>query len=250
MKKIKKIIVFGVIAFLVVLIVAGIAVGFFLGDIVKAGMQTVGPKVTQVSITVDKVGVSILTGSVSIKGLVVGNPEGYTAPQAISLGEATVSISPMSVLSDKIVVHEVHVLSPEITFEGNPLTGRNNLSKIMDNVSAFQGGGGASAAANTNAPASSKPAKKLEVDDFLLTGAKVHYGDVTLPLPDIHLTDLGTDENGITAADLTKRVLSEITSATLKAVAESATNLGGTAGKAMGNGLDSVKKGIGNLFGK
>jgi hypothetical protein len=71
-----------------------------------------------------------------------------------------------------------------------------------------------------------------------------------LPLPDIHLTDLGTDENGITAADLTKRVLSEITSATLKAVAESATNLGGTAGKAMGNGLDSVKKGIGNLFGK
>jgi uncharacterized protein involved in outer membrane biogenesis len=250
MKKIKKIIVWGAIALVVLLVVVGIAVGFFLGDIVKAGIQTVGPKVTQVSITVDKVGLSMLTGSVSIKGLVVGNPQGYTAPQAISLGEAAVSVSPFSVLSDKIVVHEVHVISPEITFEGNPITGKNNLSKIMDNVDAFQGGGGETAEASTNAPAPAKAAKKIEVDDFLLSGAKVHYEGLTLPLPDIHLTDLGKDENGITAADLTKRVLSAITAATVKAVAESATSLGGNAGKAVGNGLDSVKKGIGNLFGK
>lgn len=251
MKKIKKILVWACLA-LVVLMVVGVAVvGFFLGDIVKAGMETVGPKVTQVSITVNKVGVSLLTGSASIQGLVVGNPAGFTAPQAISLGEASVSVSPLSVLSDKIVVHEVHVISPEITFEGNPIGGNNNLSKIMDNVNAFTGSGGTAASTNGAQPAAtSKPAKKLEVDDFLISGAKVHYGSLTLPLPPIHLTDLGKDQNGITAADLTKRVLSEITSATVKAVAESATGIGKDAGKAVGSGLNSIKKGLGGLLGK
>ncbi len=256
MKKIKKLLVWGVIALVVLLVAIAIIVGLFLGDIVKAGIETVGPKVTQVSIKVDKVGLSMFTGSASIQGLVVGNPEGFTAPQAISLGEASVGVSPMSVLSDKIVVHEVHVISPEITFEGNPLTKNNNLSKIMDNVNSFSQSGGAAApatnapAAGASAPVENKPAKKLEVDDFLITGAKVHYGSLTLPLPDIHLTDLGKGDNGITAADLTKRVLSEVTTATIKAVAESATSVGKDATKAVGSGLDSLKKGIGGLLGK
>jgi len=250
MKKLKKILIIAAIGVVALLVIVLVIVGFFLGDIVKAGMETVGPKVTQVSITVDKVGVSVFTGSASVKNLVVGSPEGYKAPQVISVGEASVAVNPLSVLSDKIVVREVHVISPEITFEGNPLTSNNNLSKIMDNVNQFTQSGGAPATNAPAAPASNKPAKKLEVDDFLISGAKVHYGSLTLPLPDIHLTDLGKGDNGITAADLTKQVLSQVTSATLKAVAESATSIGKDAGKAVGSGLDSIKKGLGGLFGK
>ena len=81
----------------------------FLGNIVKAGIETVGPKITQTTITVDAVDLSLLTGSARVKGLVVGNPEGYKAPNAISVGLAAVSVSPMSVLSDKIVVESIRV---------------------------------------------------------------------------------------------------------------------------------------------
>lgn len=250
MKKLKKILIGSAVALVLVIIVGIIIVGFFLGDIVKAGMETVGPKVTQVSIQVDKVGVSMLTGSASIKGLVVGTPAGYQAPQTISVGEISVGVNPFSVLSDKIVVREVHVISPEITFEGNPITGKNNLSKIMDNVNEFSQSGTTTPAKSTPAPAETKPAKKIEVDDFLISGAKVHYGTLTLPLPDIHLTDLGKGEDGITAADLTKRVLSAITAATVKQVAESATGVGKDAGKAVNSSIDKLKKGIGGLFGK
>ena len=234
-----------VIILVVLIVVAVIVVGFFLGTIVKTGMETVGPKITQVSIKVDAVNLSLLTGSARVKGLVVGNPEGYKTPQAISVGSAAVGVNPFSVLSDKIVVRSVRVEAAEITFEGG--LGGNNLSKIMDNVNAI-----------------AKTGRKIEVDDFLITGAMVHVNltgmsgkEMTLPLPDIHLTNLGKGNAGITATDLTRRVLGAITAATVKVVASATTdvgkgagNLGRDAGKAAGQDMNKITKGIGGLFKK
>jgi hypothetical protein len=251
-----------VLIILVVLIVGVmIVVGLFLGTIVKKGMEAVGPKITQVSIRVDAVSLSLLNGSATINGLVVGNPEGYKTPQAISVGSVAVGVNPLTVLSDKIVVRSVRVEAPEITFEGG--LGGNNLSKIMDNVNAIAKNGGP-ASTNTTAKAASQPGRKIEVDDFLITGATVHVSltglggkEMTLPLPDIHLTDLGRSGAGITAADLTRRVLGAITATTIKAVATAITdlgkgpgNLGKEAGKVAGQDLDKITKGIGGLFKK
>jgi uncharacterized protein involved in outer membrane biogenesis len=256
----KKILLFIGIGLVAVIVIGVLVVGFFLGDLVKAGMETIGPKVTQTSLTVGSVQVGILTGSGGVKDLVLGNPDEYKAktPNAITLGKAAVSVSPGSLLTDKIVIKSVEVRSPEIYFEGNPLTKNNNLQKIMDNVSAFTGGASAKPA-DTNAPAkgAAKPAKKLEVDDFLVTGAKVHFNGATLPLPDIHFSDLGKGPDGITAGDLTQKVLGEITTATLKAVVESVSNLGKgaadaakDAGKTLGNEAGKIGKSLGGLFGK
>ncbi len=246
----KKKIIIGIgLGLIVVILLVVVIFGFFLGDVIKAGMETIGPKVTQTTLTVGSVQVGILTGSGGVTDLVLGNPEGYKTPNAISVGKAAVSVAPFSVLSDKIVIKSVEVRSPEITFEGNPF-GANNLKKIMDNVNAFAGGTNAapaSSSTNTTAPAGAKkPAKKLEVDDFLISGAKVHFNGATLPLPDIHLTALGTGPDGITAGDLTKKVLSEVTTATIKAVVGSV----GDAGKAIGNEAGSLGKKLGSLFGK
>ena len=243
----KKIIIRIAIVLVVLMVVAVVAVGFFLGDIIKVGMNTVGPKITQTAFTVNSVSVSMLTGSAGVKGLVIGNPEGYKGSSAISVGKASVGVAPFSVLSDKIVIKSVEVRDAEITFVGNPI-GANNLNKIMDNVNVMAG------APATNAPAQTtgakKPAKKLEVDDFLITGAKVQFNGVTLPLPPIHLTDLGKGPDGITAAELVKDVLGEVTTATLKAVVSSATNVGKAAEKAVGDNVNKIGKSLGGLFGK
>jgi hypothetical protein len=151
------------------------------------------------------------------------------------------------VVSGKIVIKSVEVRSLEVTFDGNPF-GANNLKKIMDNVNAFTSGTTAKPA-GTNAPAqpgAPKPAKKLEVDDFLITGARVHFNGATLPLPDIHLANLGTGPDGITAGDLVKKVLGEVTTATVKAVVSSV----GDAGKAVGGEAGKLGKRLGGLLGK
>jgi hypothetical protein len=110
---------------------------------------------------------------------------------------------------------------------------------------------------------------------LLITGAKIHakftgliQQEITLPLPDIHLTGLGTGPGGITAADLTKQVLSEITAGTIQAVASSVANLGKDAAGAakgilknatsgvlqnsnvLGQGVDKLKTGLNGLLGK
>ena len=98
MKKAKKILLITGVALLVLIVVAVIVVGLFLGNIVKMGVNTVGPKITRTTLTVDAVNVSMLTGSATIKNLVLGNPEGFKAPNAVSVGLVAVSASPMSVL--------------------------------------------------------------------------------------------------------------------------------------------------------
>jgi hypothetical protein len=258
---------------LVVAVVAVLVVGLHLGDLVKSGMETVGPKVTKTTLTVDTVSLSLFAGSAGVKGLVLGNPEGYQALASIKAGNAAVSLAPGSVLSDKIVIHSIEVRAPEITFEGNPL-GANNLAQILANIKGTTGD--ASQAGTNAAPASpaspARPAKKLEVDDFLVTGAQVHANltgvvnkELTLTLPDIHLTDLGKGPEGITVAELTQQVWSQITAATVKALVQDAANLGkdltnaarnAAAGvlqnssNAVGENVDKLKKGLGGLLGK
>src|ERR1043165_5708931 len=147
MKKIKKILLVAIIAVLALGIAGVIIVGLSLDKIVKKGIETVAPMLTQTPVTVDHVNLSILSGAAGIHGLIVGNPQGYKSTNAISLGKAAVSISPGSLLSDKIVVRSVEVIAPEVTLEGNPF-GENNLQKILDSVNAVAG----SAKGTSNAP--------------------------------------------------------------------------------------------------
>ena len=275
MKKLKKILLLLVVLVIVVVLVVSIVIGTSLGKIVKIAIENVAPKITQTSVTVDSVNISLLTGSAGINSLVVGNPDGYKTPSAISVGKAAVSISPGSLLSDKIVVKSVEVREPEITFEGNPI-GANNLSKILDSVKGAPDTNAPATSASTAQPASNQPGKKLEVDDFLFTGAKVHANisgmgsltslagvtnsDFTLTIPDIHLTDLGKGSDGITAAELTKLLLQQVNSAVIAAVGDYAkTNLSNAAnglingvksnaGGAVSNGVDQLKKGLGGFL--
>jgi uncharacterized protein involved in outer membrane biogenesis len=254
----KKLLIRIVIGLVLLIVLALLGVGLFLNSIVKKGVETIGPQLTKVEIKLDSVSLHLLTGSGSIKGLVVGNPEGYKTPQAISVGNASLSVKPGSLLSDKIVIRSIRLEAPEITFEGLPV-GANNLSKILDNVNAATGGSSTNKAAPKET-AAAKPGKKLELDDFLITGAKVHVtltglgGKTgTLPLPDIHLTDLGKDSDGITAADLTKHILSAITEGTIKAVAANASQLGKSAEEAAKGAVDKAggaAKGVTDLFKK
>jgi hypothetical protein len=109
-------------------------------------------------------------------------------------------------LSDKIVVKSVRVDAAEVTFEGG--LGGNNLSKILDNVNAATGAGQSAEPAAKD----QKAARTLQVDDFLITGAKVNVSltgmgakSVTVTLPDVHLTNLG--RHGRNHLELTKLVL-------------------------------------------
>ena len=258
----KKLIIRLLIALVVVVILAVLAVGLFLDGAIKRGVETFGPRLTKVDIKLQSVSLSLFSGSGIVKGLVVGNPEGFKTPSAISVGETTLALKPGSLLSDKIVIKTINVQAPEITFETD--LRHNNLNKILSNLQEATSGGRKEPAKpqEPSPPKEAKPARKLQVDRFDITGGRIHVratglvqGTATIPLPDIHLQDLGTGPDGITPAELTKLVLEAIEKAAAQASSGAVADIGKgalyltkDAGSLRTNAVDTVTKGLGGLL--
>ena len=253
----KKLAIRLLIGLIVVIILGVLAVGLFLDSAIKHGVEKIGPMVTKTDIKLDSVSLSLLSGSGKVKGLVVGNPEGFKTPSAIQVGSASLALQPGSLLSDKVVIKSIVVQGPEITYETDLKS--SNLKKLLANIDAATGGD-----KQTAQTKSDKPAKKLQVDDFVISGAKVHLSltimggkSATFPLGDIHLSNLGQGPDGITAGDLTKRMIEAIEAKTAEesktvvaGLAKGAVDLGKDAGKAAADAAGKVTKGIGDLFKK
>jgi hypothetical protein len=252
MKKVIRILV----VLVILLIVAVVAVGFFLGSIVKKGVETAGPKVAKVEVRLDSASLSLLSGRGTLKGFLVGNPPDFKSPSAIQAGEISLAVQPRSVFSDKVVIQSVRLIAPEITLQG--VTG-DNLKKILENIQASTGG------ASTNKPAKGETAKsdqggkKVQVDDFLIQDAKLRvvlFGGAVSPavtLPEIHFTNLGQGPEGITPAELGSKVLGAVYKEALAAApaaVKAAADLGKNAVKTVEDTGKKLIDGVKNPFQK
>jgi hypothetical protein len=256
----KKIII-RICAVLVLLVVVALVVVFFsLNSIVKKAVETLGPQMTKVEVRLGAADISPFSGSGKLSKLFVGNPESYKTPFAVKMDSVKVGVQIGSLLSDTIVVNEVNIQSPEITFDGG--LGGNNLSQILDNLNSAS----ASSATRSNVvqtPSGPKKEKKFIVKDFVLSGAKLHLNltipelgksvSATVPIPDIHLQNLGTAEGGLTAPQLCQAIAKPIYDSAYKAAQDLITSsLKGITnlGKGALGSVTNVTKSIGNLFKK
>jgi hypothetical protein len=251
----KKIVVRLVILLVVLILLAALSVHLFLDKAVQHQAESTGQKLTKVEVGLKFVHISLLSGSGKIKGLSVANPEGFSSNKAIQVGTASLTLKPGSVLSSKVIIPSVNVEGPEISFEIS-MQG-NNLKQLLSNV---ESAGGTEKEPATKSEGTSK---KLEVDDFLVSGGKIHLSantplgakSGTVPLPEIHLKDLGKEGDGITPAELTKQVLQAVLSkaieaglaevGNLKSVGDITKGLGGNTGT-----VDKVTRGLGDLLKK
>ena len=249
---------------LVLLVIVGIVwVHFSLDGIIKNGVETYGPKFTKVDVKLNSVNLSLLTGGCSMNGFVLGNPEGFKSSSAVSVGSTRLAVKPASLLSDKIVVQTINMQSPEITFETGLNVKENNLNKILANLEEATGSSGEKPAAQPKEKGG-EGGKKLEVDEFIIKGAKLHVvvtalggKSVTMSMPEISLRNLGTGPDGITAPELSKVVLQELEKQAAQLAATAITDLskgavylGGDAIKEATSSSNKVSKGIGDLFKK
>jgi uncharacterized protein involved in outer membrane biogenesis len=248
----KKLLVRISITVLVLAIVGLFAMSLFLDSAAKKSIETVGSMLAKVEIRLDSVSLSLLSGSGKIKGLFVGNPQGFKTPSAIQVGTASLALQPGSIFGDKVIVKSVLVQAPEITFETDLKA--NNLSKILANMKTATG----EAETTSKTSAQAKANRKLQVDDFLISGGKIHVSvtelggqSATVALPEVHLTDLGKGPEGITAAELATRVVQAIEKEAAQASSGAVSDLAKQAPgltKDLKSATDAVDKlGIGGL---
>ncbi|MBT3558111.1 MAG: hypothetical protein HOH64_08695 [Rhodospirillales bacterium] len=196
-------------------VVVAVAGGmFFLSQnapkIIKAVIEDQGSAVTQVSVSVSNVDLSLTDLKAGIRGLVVGNPDGFKTPQAISLGEVSVKISDDWTM-DTIVVEEVMISAPEITYEIG--SNGSNIDAIQSNVEKVAGGSGSS-----DSSSSGEDGPKVVINDLYIKGGKINISasfmdgsSLSTDLPDIHLTDIGKESGGASPAEVADEIISAIT---------------------------------------
>jgi hypothetical protein len=231
-----------------VLIVVGVVLLFIfskaIGSGVRAGVETFGPEVTQTSITLESVDLSAFSGSGSISGLVVGNPEGFKTPHSIKLDGFSMKLEPMSVLSDKIVINEIIIDGPEFILESGLGLQKSNIGVILANIEAFSG-------ASEADEESSASSKSVQIDLLRITGGKVKLSNKLLggqsllvPLPDIELTNIGAEDEGVSFGESMKIVFQAINQGIISSVGQS----GKVVGDQLKNVSDATQKGLGGLL--
>lgn len=230
-----------IIGILFALLIIGLVIVYFmLGSIIKKGVETVGPELTQGEMKLDGASLSVF-GSGGVKGLFIGNPKNgdFTSPFAFKLGSADVSVQIGSLMSDKIIVNSIIVDGAEVCFDG--VTGKNH-QKIMENIEAYTGGG----EKKDDAPAEEGEKKKIVIKLFKMTNTKVHLHvlgqTVPIPMPDFEKTGIGEGGDGATLKETVAAIYGSLYSRITGLIKKSGDLIKDVTGK----GLDAISKGAGD----
>ncbi len=182
--------------------------------IVKMALEHYGPDVLGTSVKVGEVRLSAETGAGSVKALEIGTPRGFGAPRTARFGEVRLAVDPSTITDSVIVVREIAVEAPLITFER--AKGGSNLDAIQKNIEAYVASSGGASDAK---PDGAKTVRRFIVERLTIRGAKVTMTNpalkghgLTFDLPDIELRDLGKREKGLRASEVAKVVASTLVS--------------------------------------
>ena len=251
MKKPVKIVL---IAIPVIVIVLGVVMMLFLGNMIAAAVPPVLSEITGTNVVLESVSLNPLTGKGTIKGFIIGNPEGFKTESAFELGEVRIDIDLMSLLSDTIVIEEIYINAPKITYEmGMP----SNIGQIQKNVEEFSGPPKeGEEPKEEEEEEDAGPGKKILIKHFLIENGKVSVSAkllqgraVTVPLPRIEKHDIGgggDDGEGKSIGEVSKEIFTSVggkVTEVAKKGFEDAKKLIGKGAEALGEGAKSVGKG-------
>jgi len=233
--------VLGLIAFII--FVALVVMAMSLNGLVKAGVETMGPQILGVPVTLEDVDISLLSGENSIQAsleeFVIKNPKGYDTAYAFSLPTMRVKVDRDSVLTDTILVEEVVIDGPAITFEGSLLG--SNIGDIQDNVKR-----NTQSAPNENPEESrdeedseDETERQVQIHRVIVRNAQLNLSlmglegpSIQVTLPDIELHDIGKESNGTSFQKASATIFNAVFGAVIKAVT--------TSGRLIPKGLDDL----------
>ncbi len=256
----------GIVAVVVVTVIVAL---FHSGDVIKAAVEEMGPKLTKAEVKLDKADLSIASGEAALSGLLIGNPSGFTTPHAFKIDNIAVKLDTSTVGKDIIVVNEILIDAPDViaeirTLNVNPLKigesvkkslNSSNLIAIRNNVNAFvrERGGGSSGDSGREGP-------KLIIEKFRMNNVKVravaHEGmklDLAVKPFSIALDGIGESEGGLEPEKIAARLIPEIQDKVidgmLPALMGNVTNMLKDAGKLATGAVKGVVEGAGSAAG-
>ncbi|MGR3317234.1 MAG: hypothetical protein ACUZ8O_01970 [Candidatus Anammoxibacter sp.] len=112
--------------------IAFLILTFYLNRTVRMSVKNIGSAITKTQVSIKNAKMSIFTGNGEINGLVIGNPDGFKTPAAITMEHIEFHVDTTSLFSRNIVVNKILVDGIEITYEISEDV--SNIDVIMDNI--------------------------------------------------------------------------------------------------------------------
>lgn len=241
----------GIVAALVVVVAAAVVFLFAsLDSLVETAIEDIGSEATQTSVRLDEAEISPTSGAGALRGLTVGNPKGFKTKTAFELGEVSIKLDIGTVTEDTIVIKEIVIAGPRVTYEIGP--NGTNIDAIKKNVNAFAGGEKQAAKKQGD-----DEGPKIVIENLYIRGGEVNVSATALggktlgaPLPDLHLKDIGKKKGGASPGEVIEQVLNAVSNSIGKSVGTLNLDsvLGAVEGGAKG-ALDAVQGGTKSLGG-
>jgi hypothetical protein len=181
-------------------------------SIVSSSIEEIGSEMTGTAVTVDNVSISPFSGSGTIEGFRVANPDGYSQDYAVEIESFAIQLEPFTLFSDEIIINQITISDASVYVEQK--LPENNIREIINHLNSLPNG----EASDT----------QLVIDSFVLeNGTASLYTEVggersaQAEISRIELQDLGRSDGTETIKSVIKQIADEVADESLQAAIES-----------------------------
>ena len=215
----KRVLIIGGVVVVAVIAVLIYVVYTSLDSIVEAAIEKYGSEITQTTVTLDGVKISLTDGQGALRGFRVGNPKGFETDHLLELGEIKVALDIGTITNDPVVIKEIVIDKPIVTYELGPKG--SNLDAIQRNVQAYMGPGGDGSKADPG------EGPKLVIENLYIKGGKVNVRatalkgqELSATLSKVRRRDIGQGKAGASPGEVAERIMVSMTANVGSAVAK------------------------------
>lgn len=197
----------GILIVLLLIVVGGVA--FYglsnLNKLVKYGVETEGPKVTQTGVALGSVDIKLLDGKGELSNFSIANPEGFSSPHLFKADKILLQIDTAHLTDSVKVIKEITIDGVDIVAEQKGLT--TNIQALLDNLPTSEDSSAPADDASSESADVLLMIEKLNFINNTITLKTEEYGEYQLELPAIVQNNIGSKDKGLTPAELGQAIL-------------------------------------------
>ena len=194
------------------LVLVAIAVFFVyssLDTIITRAIEKYGSEISQTKVTLKETKISPTDGKGALRGFRMTNPANFKTDSSVEFDEISMVLDIKTVTEDTIVVKDITISGPRITYEHS--SGGSNIDVIKKNIDSYLGTG------SSEKKSSEGSGKKLIVEKLSILNGKANVSaailqgkTMSVDLPNIVLKDIGKSKGGATPGEVASKVMAAL----------------------------------------
>jgi len=219
-----KIVIKVVVCLVVLLLAALLALPLWFGPVAKTVANSVVPGIVKTDFKVGLLSLNPYTGKFELGDMILSNPKGYSAADAVKVGQVVFDAETMSLMTDVIHIEELSVRDLFVSVVSGGENRVLNFTQIQYNVAGGKekyeaaqsdkkvksASSGDNPAPEAGTPAAEKPAKKIIIDRLEVSGLTLQLSILPIRIPTVVLKDIGRKSGGATLEEAWQQILDGI----------------------------------------